>query len=912
MKNKMDSAMIEGRLTTTVTSYDNSDERVAALTKFISGYEPEAIGPVLGAVAGKACENLEAGLTFLCLLNRDLLENKLPEWNWAGLVHYFTKSSMDETWTLFGRLGPQEKEYATAKTSMLMEVIYLLIEDDLIEPGTDIQCTGADIALTVLRGPGSGRSEFLLSLSSYPVSVRKFMKEILSELDFIEKSPGIWQYVISPGAMERFASGTNLASHIGGGKMSGAVAQRNAENLVKRLELLMKTLQMFPSGHPSIDPSTESFLSILSKFHKDSDLVTLSVMGDSVMVNDISVEKKTSGISGFVRSFTERQMSSISFDTGVTAEDIKTFAKLFNRPPAYISEHGGMGRLVELRGLASISINKFHYQLISEDGEGEDTLARGEVTIEDAIFSELIDRLERGESIDSLPGSKIGDALKSVLAAARNNREEQRGMIARFVTALDPTLLERGLLSNRSIQRGMAWKAVRKIIDRLLANLPSPDPDVRHETLGKLREMALLAVERGKENSTIQIIENVSMLMKREQDPDVLYRGVILTATLVEALLSRGMMSIALEAGKVLQNLEAMKFPRTELEASRKRSLAEARRRMDTMEAAESLVQRILSEDEVVAREARRLSMIAPPDNLVAQLVNVFNQDNRRLRSKAFQMLLRMGRRGLDSIHKKLKEIVVAFEPHMNESSYSLPDTDWYIARNMIQILREIGSQDSEAIIADLCRVPDPRIRRECLLALIKISSTTAESLSMHLILDRSKEVAEIALDILTKQAANNPVFIPKIKEAFRRNGRIREEIMESFSILGKHREVIDFISKCIEEGPDGVLFERPEMIAGAFRIMRRYGSHKELPLLENLRDEVDGGFFKKSKIDRGLVAQLKETIQTLRLSDSVIEGKASGKDENNRKKPTKKKGLEYPSGDDEITILGPDYGING
>lgn len=904
-----EAALTAGRLSTGVASQDDPEQRAAALAKFISGYEPEAIGPVLGITVGDACGRIEFGLTFLSLINRDLLERNLPDWDWGGLDNYFRKSKLDDTWRLFRRFSPQEAEYVTAKTSMLIEVMYMLIEDDLLDPGSDMECTGADIALKVMGEPGSGETDFRLSLSSYPVAVRKFMKDILTELDFIEKSPGTWNFTISPASLKKYAAGGNLAAHLGTGQMSRAMAQRNAENLVKRLELLVKVLQMFPSGHPSIDPSTESFVSVLSRFHKDSEQVTISVMGDSVMVNDISIEKKTSDIRTFIRSFTERKMSSLTFAPETTTEDVKTFTRLFNRPPSYISEHGGMGRLVELRDLPSISVNRFHYQLISGDGDGAQTLSRSEVTVEDAIFSELIDRLERGDSIDNLPGSKIGDALKCVLAAAREDRDEQRGMIARFITALDPTLLERGLLSSPAVQRGMAWKAVRRMIDSLLNSLSSPDPDVRHEALGKLRDMAMLAVERGKENSTIQILERVTLLMKREQDPDALYRGVILVASLIETLLARGMISIALEAGKTLHNLQSMKFPRLELEAARKRALSEARRRVDTIDGAEVLVQKLLSEDASVAGEAQRLAMILPPDNLVSQLMHVFHEDNRRLRSKAFQALLRLGRRGLTSIHSKLKEVVTGFETNLDEAARSLPDSDWFLARNMIQILREIGSPDSEAVLADLCRVSDSRIRRECLLALVKVSLTTAESLSLQLVLDRSKDVAEIALDIITKQASNNPAFVPRIIEAFRRNPQIRREILESFSILGKHRQVIEFLSECIEEGSSGILFKDPEMVAETFRIMRRYGTDAELPVLENLRDEVEGGLFRKSKIGRELVSQLKEIIEALKLTTSVIESGERGRAGNGRNGQKKVDAeLKYPSGDDEITILGPDF----
>ena len=917
MQSTKDAERLAAKLTTTISGYDEPDERSSALAKFLSGYQPEAINPVISSVIYSSCKRIEAALAFMSLLDIRELKKTVPDWNWAELEESFRGSGMDEVWSLFRELPSEAAKFVRAKVSMLIEVFHILIEDDLLDPETDMECNGALIAMKILKGPDREANRFSIKLSSYPVGVRKFLKGMLAEMDFIERTPGIWEFTISTNSLKKYATSSNLQSHLGSGKMSQAIAQRNAENLVKRLELLVKTLQMFPSGHPSVDPSTESFLGILERFFNEKDQVTISIMGDTVMVNDISIEKKGPSLGSFIRAFAERKMNSLSFDQGITGEDVKTFARIFNRPPAYISEHGGMARLVELRGLDAISINRYHYQLVSEDGDEESTLARGEVTVEDAIFSELIDRLERGDSIDSLPGSKIGSALKSVLAAARDNREEQRSMIARFVTALDPTLLEKGLLSSKVIQKGMAWKAIRKIIDRLLPNLSSQDPDVRHNSVNKLKDMALLAVERGKENSTLQIIENLSLLLKREQDPDVFYGAAVLMASIMEALLARGMMSIALQAGKVVQSLEKKRFSRTEMEAARKRALAEAGKKIDTLEAAEALVQKILSEDETVSAEARRLAMIAPPENLVTQLIKIFHEDNRRLRSKAFQMLLRMGDRALSAIHKKLRETVFAFKADGEELDGMINETDWYKARNMIQALRNIGSPDSEGILAELCKVPDPRIRRECLLALIKVSSTTAEGLAMHLVLDSNRDVAEIALGILTKRASGNPVFIPKIIEAFDRNGSIRNEVMDSFSILGKHWQVIDFLTDRISRGTDSLLLQDPELASGAFRIIRRYGSPSELPVLEHLRDEVEGGFLKKNKIDRGLIQQLKETMEALESSGDVIESSARPQPappptekKTDVPKPGNKKKPKTQNNDDdeEITILGPDF----
>ncbi len=887
MKDQQSPDLAAARLAKAVSSQEKPEERVKSLSTFISGFEPDSIGPVLGLIINDSCRRIEAGLTFLFLMDRSRLSSFNQDWNWPVLFDWFSKTALETAWDLFDRIPSNTQKHVYAKIAMLIEIIYILILDDLLDPDTDLDCSGADIAVRVLKGKEPSSNTFYISLSSFPVSIRKFMKGILSELDFIENIPGQWQFTFGKEMIENYSIGNNLISHKGTGQMSQALAQRNAENLIKRLELLMKALQMFPSGHPSIEPSTESFTSVLSNFLKDNAQVTLSIMGDTVMVNDLRVERKSLGTGGFVRSFSYRKISSISFSPGITGDQIQLFAKIFNRPPVYIAEHGGMARLIELRGLDTISINRFHYELIAEKGDSDRTLARSEVTVEDAIFSELIDRLERGDSIDTLPGKNLGDALKSVLAAAHDDKEEQRGMIARFITALDPSLLEKGLLSNIYVQRGMAWKAIRKIIDSLLRSLSSPDPDVRHRTVGKLQDMVLLAVERGKENSTSQIIESISRTLKREHDPDVLYRAVILTASLMESLLARGNMSIALKAGNILSNLQAMQYPRTELEAARKRSLTEAQRKLDTLSAAEALVPRLLSDDTTISKEAEQLAAILPPDNLVSQLVNIFNEDNRRLRAKAFKILLNMGKRGLSPIHKKLKDIVTAFNSQVDKASFYLPDSDWYTARNMIQVLRDIGSPSSETVLADLCRIPDHRIRRECLLALIKSSNTTAESLALHLISDESSDVSIIALNILTKQAAFNPAYIPKITYAFRKNEQIRPEIMESFSILGIHDQVRDFLLKCINEGESGQLFEDSNLASGAFRILKRYGGDKEQAVLEKLLSNVEGGFFRKSKINRQLLQELKDAVTTLQMSSDVIESE--------EKKPD----------DDEITILG-------
>ncbi|MBD3277993.1 MAG: hypothetical protein GF388_06825, partial [Candidatus Aegiribacteria sp.] len=284
MQSTKDAERLAAKLTTTISGYDEPDERNSMLAKFISGYQPDAIHSVISSVIYSSCKRIESALAFMSLLDIRELKKTVPDWNWAELEATFKGSGMDEVWNLFRELPSETAKFVKAKISMLIEVFHILIEDDLLDPETDMECNGAKISMKILKGPDREANRFSIKLSSYPVAVRKFLKGMLAEMDFIERTPGIWEFTISTNSLKKYATSENLQSHLGSGKMSQAIAQRNAENLVKRLELLVKTLQMFPSGHPSVDPSTESFLGILERFFNEKDQVTISIMGDTVMV----------------------------------------------------------------------------------------------------------------------------------------------------------------------------------------------------------------------------------------------------------------------------------------------------------------------------------------------------------------------------------------------------------------------------------------------------------------------------------------------------------------------------------------------------------------------------------------------------------------------------------------------------
>ncbi len=870
MREERKTDRMTSRLISIVAAAEERDQRQEALAGFITAHSPDEIASAMAGVSEAACRRADAGLAFLSLLDIGALRQRTPEWDWQGLDRALeeTDPGLADALSRVSGLGRDAIRTVTAKAALLIEIGYILGEEILHGSSEENLEEGAALLGRVLGGGSPTGTRLKVRLSQYPVGCRKSLREILSELDFIEQGDGSWQYTLSQKVLDNLAEGSSLASHRESTEVSMALASRNAESLVRRLELLTRTMQMFPSGHPSIRPTITSFLGILSKFLTARGQVTLTVEGDTVMVNDVRIRRKTKPVEEFVRTLIDRQINSMTFGEGVTMNDVRSFAEVFNKPPAYISSHGGFAKLLESRGLETVTVNRFHYELISgeEDEAGErDALDRQETALEDAIFSELIGRLERGESLESMSSSNIGEALKTVLDAADESRSGRRGMLARFIAALDPTLLEKGLLASEHVQRGMAWSAVRKIIEKHLEELGSTDPDVRHEAAESLQDMARMAVERGKDNTVLQIIDDLAASIERETDPDVLYRLVSLTGAILRVLMAHGMISIAVRCARIITRLGSRSFDSELLESARKRAVDEAMGILDSVDAAESLVQKITSDDRRTSRLARQLISMVPPSNLVSQLIEVFREDSRQLRARAYQMLRLMGSKALPALHGRLEDMMSAGSTIRDNETGRLVDWEWFAARNVIQVLRDIGSRSSIAVIRKLSSDPDFRIRKECLMAVSRMAPRTAEEMAAAMLRDLHMEVARIALHLLAKGAGAREELVGQIIKGFGRSPELDGEVVRTLSGIAGIESARRFLAKSLTGYQSGVPYLNRDAAFRALSALERHGEVSELHTLQPWYRKVSGGLFRRAKVDRKVLAACEDAMAAIR-----------------------------------------------
>ena len=857
------------RMTGAIVNTSGLQSKLEIIAKRLGELEPNEVVCIMEKYFDGYMKNPDYGMVFLTLLEMSRERKEFPPGFKEDLRHEIItkRPTFNDVWNRFQKLNFTGRSIVKAKTSLLMEVQFLLHKELKDSAATGSTSPADELALHVLKSTDPISRILQVETTRYSSGVWLILEEILSELDFIESSSNLWRYTITESSINEMSEGENFIKHLtGSAKMTQVIITRLVGNLVKRLCFIIRSTGMYPSGHPAIQPAVDSFMSALNKLLSDSPMVTFTLVGSDLMINEVQIRKKTRALDLFIRDMSERNINSISFHPGIGQESVLHFAAVFNKPPVYIREHGGIERLLERREIRHITIDQFHYALISGDGTIIGKAESPEQTaLEDAIFGEVVERLERGDTLRDLADEKVGMALKSVLLEAGSGVEKQRNMLASFVAALDPSILEKGLLSRRDIQRDMAWSAVRKIIKTRLKDLESEDDDIRLEALEKVMQFAQVAVERNKDNTLMQTLEGVTQIMAVEYNPDCIFASISAMGSLLERLISRGKLASAEIAAVSLKYQETAEEGDPDLISSRRRALAEARRRIDTPEVADALFIRLLSRNEVAAQEAENLVGKLPLTNLVSRLLEVFVEPDIHQRAKAYRVLRKLGEKILPILHGRLIRLTLRYETQRDEETGRLVSDDWFVVRNIIKILGDFSSTDSIDVLEDLCRDSDDRVRQIALLTLLVISRKHALNASLRMINDKSAEVSRVALDIAAKEASDDPLIIDQLIAVFEQRPAMWGELLHAFEGISYSKAVKQFIAGVFKSG-ELLPFGSLELAKRAVQILGRSTEEQYAQILEEYLDQVKKpGLIKKKKISRSLITEVKSAITRIR-----------------------------------------------
>lgn len=200
----------------------------------------------------------------------------------------------------------------------------------------------------------------------------------------------------------------------------------------------------------------------------------------------------------------------------------------------------------------------------------------------------------------------------------------------------------------------------------------------------------------------------------------------------------------------------------------------------------------------------------------------------------------------LKSIHGRKKVIMLLVDlgkKDIQTLAKGLYDSRWYVVRNILYILRQIGDKKAVEYLIDTVRHPDSRVRREAIKAIGELKNPLALQLLKDCLNDYDSNIRKTAVRALGNFGSETAkrIIIEKMvdRDFLSRDFDEKKEFYEALSKWNDD-EIRDFLLRILKKR---VFFKKARHVenkACAAYCLGFIGKREDLSVLERLRDSKD------------------------------------------------------------------------
>ncbi|MDP8256861.1 MAG: HEAT repeat domain-containing protein [Candidatus Alcyoniella australis] len=829
-------------------------DQTTVMTKVLSDVPSRGLAEIFLYVADKATEDLSYAKVMLNLIDNGRFQEATDKKTFDQMVQGLRNSEKGKSLAnLLERTGQVPKDKVNilrAKFTMYMQLLSLIAEraeEDGLPP---LKVNAIDSVNTVLDNPDLLEKSFNVDLNWINRLQWNIAKSILEEADFRRKGV-IYELVISDVAIKTNAAGVGLVKagtqEAGGGGLSDVAVARMGQNIIRRVTLLVRMLGMYPMDHPSVEPAIETLVNTLDELLGERERITLSRVGSDILVDDVRIKRRSRFLDDFVAALDTRNINSVSFTKGVTLDEITVFIRIFAMTEAQVKKAGGAKGFLDKMHVSNITLDQFRYGVIAGEDERiqvQDARDSGDRLMSNVILSEIVGKMQGGTDMTELSAEKIGQAFKSLSQADVSSDPTARRYLMQMVLAMDPSLLDKTLFSEGGIRDELSWSTTRKMVEQLLQDIATSNFETKVAALDNILNMTDVAIAKNKDTTLVQVIDNLTgRLAGKEKDHEVVNKIFSTMGTLAQKLIisDRLMMAQRIVLGfdrlrrkheAALNNDSDSLMDKVMVESSIKglKSVADA-------ETVQVMLRNLVEEDREHSEAVSRILRVLRSSEVIDGLFNMFSEDDRSIRRKAFTILSDMGAPALEASRWKIRELENG-KIYKRTAQGMLSDQDYFIVRNAIDLVAKLGSGADVQTLADVKEDSDPRVRRTAVTALPALGPEVAAQIAGELLFDKQTEVSEAAALVLSKLRAHDQV--PKLIEMFYAEPSMRKTLVASLAKLGG-KEALEML----EPATHAALFERsnlvkiyregPELRVAAIKGLGESGAAEELNGLKRL-----------------------------------------------------------------------------
>ena len=202
---------------------------------------------------------------------------------------------------------------------------------------------------------------------------------------------------------------------------SGATLSSDLSDCLKDLSIAVHQHGMYPPGHPSLDPAAERVTSHLTRLLKERSTLSLGAATDQLVIEGVATDSHNPLLRELARLLHRHHLGAISFQRGVSKDEIVQFLNLVAEDPDRTDDPLGLGPPERREQQPNIRLHPVAYdslRLVEDDGTvaDEDEAGRAARTRYARLWVGLARAAVlrgRGESSSGEPSSGEADAMSS-------------------------------------------------------------------------------------------------------------------------------------------------------------------------------------------------------------------------------------------------------------------------------------------------------------------------------------------------------------------------------------------------------------------------------------------------------------------------------------------------------------------
>jgi len=308
------------------------------------------------------------------------------------------------------------------------------------------------------------------------------------------------------------------------------------------------------------------------------------------------------------------------------------------------------------------------------------------------------------------------------------------------------------------------------LIQKYVSGLLVEDAATRRKVADNARYILQLIEKTGKGGPMLgRIAEMFLARIHDEPDADVQVRLAAGLAFLADLRLRNGELGAVLE---LMRRAESFTSAADPLVRERGERLSEALSRVGNEKLFKILTDRHLQSEDSGSLDAAEILKRGGARSANYLIDRLAEEDDRGNRSRLVTLLKEMGRGSSVSFTERLK------------------DARWFLVRNVVHILGEIGDAEVVPALRGVAKHADPRVRKELVRTLTRLSSPECEGLVIAFLTDADRGVQEAAVSALSVMRGERAAGI--VLDVIRRSApyasldsEVRQEAIASAGRMG-------------------------------------------------------------------------------------------------------------------------------